>query len=223
MKTIVFVATKGGTGKSSLAFAMGIEATKHGSVYFADLDPQASLTEICKRRKEEAEIANPMLLSDVGNLSQAIQTLKETGFERDFLVVDTPGALLPVIKSAIHEADCLILPVQESLLDVLAQEDAAQFILESGKQDAALFVMNRIDPNSKVDDLAARLRKVLPNPPARINQRLVYARSVLLGKSPAEMDDRAAADLARLWNAIEAILKRKPNHVHENTFAEGRA
>jgi cellulose biosynthesis protein BcsQ len=42
--TIIFAASKGGTGKTTLAFNVGMEAAKHGSVYLADLDPQRSLT-----------------------------------------------------------------------------------------------------------------------------------------------------------------------------------
>jgi chromosome partitioning protein len=215
-----FVATKGGTGKSSLAFAIGIEATKHGSVYLADLDPQASLTEVCRRRKAQADMfENPMLLEDLVSLPHAIETLRETGFERDFLVVDTPGSMIPVIRSVIQAADCIILPVQESLLDVLAQEDAAQLILEAGKEDIALFVMNRIDPNTKTADLEKRLRAVLPNQPVKIIQRVVYARSILAGKSAAEQNKDAAADIAQLWNAIDEILKK--DRKHENVLHNG--
>jgi chromosome partitioning protein len=233
MKTIAFVATKGGTGKTSLAFALGIEAAKRGSVYFIDVDPQASLTELCKRREvkrgagqkhmSENQTENPALLTDVASLTNAVASLKRTKFERDFIVADTPGSMMRVIRNAIEAADCLILPVQESPLDVLAQEDAAQYIIEAGRRDAAFFVMNRIDPSSKIDDLTARLGPVFPNPPVRINQRLIYARALIAGKSAAEVDKKAAADIAKLWAAIEAILKKEEVHGYEKGFAGGHA
>jgi chromosome partitioning protein len=208
MQTIAFVATKGGTGKTSLCFGAGIEAAKHGSVYFADMDPQGSLTEICARRGGSTSGKNPALLADITSLPDAIATLKRTHFERDYLLVDTPGSMMKVVKDAITAADCIILPVQQSPLDILAQEDAAQFILEAGKQHIAFFVMNRIQGAAKAGDLAARIKTVFPNPPVKIAQRLIYANALISGKSAAEVDAKAAEEMAALWAAIDKILKR---------------
>ena len=208
MKTIAFVATKGGTGKSSLCFGAGIEAAKRGSVYFVDMDPQRSLTEICARRGGNVSGKNPALLADVASLPEGIATLKRTHFERDYLLVDTPGSMMKVIKDAIAVADCIILPVQQSPLDILAQEDAAQYIIEAGKQDVAFFVMNRIQGQAKTGDLAARIKTVFPNPPVKINQRIVYANALISGKSAAEIDSKAAEEMAALWAAIDKILQR---------------
>jgi chromosome partitioning protein len=208
MKTIAFVATKGGTGKSSLCFGAGIEAAKRGSVYFVDMDPQRSLTEICARRRNELFEKNPALLADVVSLPEGIATLKRTHFERDYLLVDTPGSMMKVIKDAIAVADCIILPVQQSPLDILAQEDAAHYILEAGKQDVAFFVMNRIQGQAKTGDLVARIKTVFPNPPVKINQRIVYANALISGKSAAEIDSKAAEEMAALWAAIDKILQR---------------
>ncbi len=186
MKTICYVGTKGGTGKTSLAFATGLEAAKHGSVYFVDADPQKSLTELCHRREVKGKDLfedNPSLLEDVGSLVSAVETLKRTGFGRDFIVADTPGSMMPVIRDAIAAADCVVLPIQESPLDIFAQEDAVQYILEAGKKDVAFFVMNRIDPSSNVKDFVARISPIFPNPPVKIAQRLIYARALIKGPS----------------------------------------
>jgi chromosome partitioning protein len=208
MKTIAFVATKGGTGKSSLCFGAGIEAAKRGSVYFVDMDPQRSLTEICARRGGNSTGNNPALLGDVKSLPEAIATLKRTHFERDYLLVDTPGSLMKVIRDAIAVADCIILPVQQSPLDILAQDDAVQLILEAGKQAAAFFVMNRIQGAAKTGDLAARIKTAFPNPPVKIAQRLIYANALINGQSAAEIDSKAADEMALLWAAIDKILQR---------------
>lgn len=208
MKTIAFVATKGGTGKSTLCFGAGIEAAKRGSVYFVDMDPQRSLTEICARRGGSSTGKNPALLGDVKSLPEAIATLKRTHFERDYLLVDTPGSMMGVIKDAIAMADCIVLPVQQSPLDVLGQEDAAQYIVEAGKREVAFFAMNRIQGAAKTGDLAARIKTVFPNPPVKIAQRLVYANALIGGQSAAEIDSKAAEEMAALWAAIDKILQR---------------
>ncbi len=209
MKIVAFVATKGGTGKSSLCFGAGIEAAKRGSVYFIDMDPQRSLTEVCARRNG-ASIAekNPGLLTALTSLPEVVATLRRTGFERDYLFVDTPGSMMNVIKDAIAVADCIILPVQQSPLDILVQEDATRYVIEADKQNVAFFAMNRIQGQAKSGDLVKRLASVFPNPPVKINQRLIYATALIGGKSAAEVDAKAAEEMAALWAAIDKILQR---------------
>ena len=49
MKIIVFAATKGGTGKTTLAFNAGLEAARHGTVFLADMDPQRAWPGFARR------------------------------------------------------------------------------------------------------------------------------------------------------------------------------
>jgi chromosome partitioning protein len=202
-----------------------LEAAKHGSVYFVDIDPQKSLTVLCHRRDVKGKDLfedNPALLGDVGSLGSAVETLKRTDFGRDFIVADTPGSMMPVIRDAIAAADCIILPIQESPLDLFAQEDAVQYIIEAGKRDIAFFVMNRIvSPN--INEFIAHISPVFPNPPVRIAQRLTYARALTKGRSAAESDDKAAVEISNLWEAVEKVLKKGEEHEHErNKSANGR-
>ena len=85
MQVVAAIATKGGVGKTSLIFGLGVEAAKTRSVYFCDLDPQGSLTRLCERRRKQEGIDknNPMLLDGVGNIQEAVVKLKRTGFERE--------------------------------------------------------------------------------------------------------------------------------------------
>jgi cellulose biosynthesis protein BcsQ len=54
MKTIALVNSKGGTGKSTLAAALGVAAEETGErVFMVDLDPQGSLSAWGERRKAE--------------------------------------------------------------------------------------------------------------------------------------------------------------------------
>ena len=208
MDTIAAIATKGGVGKTTLLFALGIEAAKTKSVFFCDLDPQASLTRLCERRdkQEGVDTSNPMLLDGVGNIQEAIAKLKRLGYARDLLFIDTPGSMMGIIKTAVSVADCVILPVQPSILDMIAQEDAADVVGEAGKDDRLLVILNRVDGRTGVEDSVERATKRFHNRPIKINQRVAYARGHIAGLSGAELDKECTREISALWASIQKIL-----------------
>jgi chromosome partitioning protein len=210
MDTIAAIATKGGVGKTTLLFALGIEAAKTKSVYFCDLDPQASLTRLCERRDKQPNVnkSNPLLLEGVGNLQEAIAKLIRLGYARDVLLIDTPGSMMGIVKAAVSIADCIILPVQPSILDMVAQEDAAHVVGEAGKDDRLLVVLNRIDRRTGIEDSVNRAAKRFHNRPLRINQRVAYARSLIAGLSGAELDKECAREISALWAGVQKILEK---------------
>ena len=209
MDTIAAIATKGGVGKTSLIFALGIEAAKTKSVYFCDLDPQASLTRLCERRdkQEGADKNNPVLLDGVGNIQEAIAKLNRHGYARDLLFIDTPGSMMGIIKAAVNVADCVILPVQPSILDMIAQEDAADVVGDAGKDDRLLVVLNRVDGRTGVEDSVERATKRFRNRPLKINQRVAYSRGLIAGLSGAELDKECAREISALWASVQNILE----------------
>lgn len=218
MKTIVFAATKGGTGKSTLCFNLGIEAVKHGSVFFADMDPQRSLTGLCERRDKQPDLLGhqPMLLTEVEHVGNAVLHLERSQYARDFLIVDTPGSHMPIIRNAINSADCIVLPVQPSIMDILAQEDVAPLIDQLGKARQTLFVVNRVDGRASVDGTLERIAALFPNAPVRIKQRQGYVKGAEVGKAAFEIGtstERAAAakEMAALWKAISEIIQDTDN------------
>ena len=214
MKIVVFAASKGGTGKTSLAFAAAIEAAAHGTVFLADMDPQRSLTAICETRGQNQDNPedNPLLLEDVESVGGAAARLVRAGYERDFLIVDTPGSFMRVIEDAITAADCVVLPVQASPLDVRAQKDVAEIVRKQGKAERTLFVLNRCDGRTNVEDTIEGLAPLSPSRIVRINQRADYARALVTGKSAAEINRACAAEIDALWKAISAILEKDNSH-----------
>lgn len=214
MKVIVFAATKGGTGKSTLAFNVAVEAAKHGSVFMADLDPQKSLTMLSDARDRQGDLLGeqPLLLTDVSNVMAAVRDLARSQYQRDYMIVDTPGSHMPIIQNALHAADCIVLPVQPSPLDILAQEDVAPMIDELGKGSKTLFVINRVDGRAAVDDTSERIGQLFPTPPVKVNQRQAYSRGAIRGLSGPEVNPKdCTAEIAGLWAAIDKILRKDGN------------
>jgi cellulose biosynthesis protein BcsQ len=221
--TIAAIATKGGAGKTSLIFALGIEAAKTKSVFFCDLDPQASLTRLCERRDKAPGIDknNPMLLEGVGNIQEAIAKLVRTGYARDLLFLDTPGSMMSIITAAVGVADCVILPVQSSILDMEAQQDAAGVVIKAQKADRLLTVLNRVDGRTSVDDAVNYAVKHFGHTPLKINQRIWHSRALIAGRSGAEMDKECAREISALWAAVQQILEEKGHG--ENAHGRSRA
>jgi chromosome partitioning protein len=211
MKNIMFCSSKGGVGKTTLCFNLGIEAAKSATVYFCDVDPQKSLTGICKRRGKEPGLVqdNPMLLEDVRSIGSASATLKRIAMDRDYIFCDTPGSFVEVYTDAIAAADVIVVPLRYSPLDLLAQEDVLEVIDDLGKLDNTVFALNAIDSNVNVDDVMERIMRRFPNKPLKIKQRVDYARSLVAGKTGAEFNKKdCGPEIAGLWTAIKDIIRK---------------
>lgn len=218
MKTIVLAATKGGAGKSTLAFNLAMEAAKHGTVFMVDMDPQGSLRGMCARRQGDTE--NPMILEGVDSVAGAVRSLHMTGYARDFLIVDTPGTLISTrLRDAVSAADAFVIPVQPSILDVEAQLAMTALIGQSGKGDKTVFVFNRVKANTKeLDAIVKLMNGALPNPTLQIADRTEYARGAREGKAATEITVKAQAEMAALWQAVIKVLEDQ----NEGDAATGR-
>ena len=217
MKTIVFAASKGGVGKTTLAFNVAVEAAKHGSVFLADMDPQKSLETFAEIRGGD----NPLLLKNVQSVPRAIADLKRNGFERDFLIVDTPGSFMNIIRDAVTAADCIIIPMQPSPIDILAQEDVLLLIDQFGKSRGTLPVLSRVDGRTGINDVLKRIMSMFSCPHVTIKNRIAYARALVAGKAAPEIDPACAAEVKALWEAVQRITGAdNESFRHEHAAAE---
>ena len=208
MKVAVFTASKGGTGKTTLAFNVGLEAAKTGSVFFVDQDPQKSLTGLLEGCKADASRVS--LLEDVGSLSDALRRLKKAGYDRDYMFIDTPGSFMNIIKDAIEVADCLVLPLQASPLDFLAQKDVAADIEAMGKKDRTVFVLNKADMRSSLTaETLDLLGPLSPHPPMIVHQRVAYPRACIGSLSAGDLSKEAAKEVRDLWEVIRTVAETK--------------
>jgi chromosome partitioning protein len=205
VKVIVFAATKGGVGKSTVAYNVGMFAARSSQVLFADLDPQGSLTELWQRR---GELINPRLVKNVTSVAAAVMRLREGGYTHDYLIVDTPGSHVPIIRDAVSSADIVILPTQASALDVLGQEAAFDLVESVGLNRKALILLNRIEGRSTefADKIEGVLRAQTRLPVIRIAQRIAYAKAGAEAKTGAEIDKKAFAEISEVWRAIQGVL-----------------
>lgn len=226
MKTIACAGSKGGVGKTTIAMAITVELAKGHTVYVADLDPQKSLAELCEHRARHASDDRIVLLENVDLISSTIASLKSAGYERDYLVVDTPGAFMNVMRDAIAAADCIVLPLLPSPLDLWSQEDALKEVDKLGKRHRSLFVLNKVDGRSTI--AAQTLKKLEPmaaHRPVQLTNRVDYARACIAAKSGAEINREASVEIINLVQAIEFVIRKADNDQagHADRRAENAA
>jgi chromosome partitioning protein len=211
VKVIVFASSKGGVGKTTLAFNAAIHAARTGArIQLLDVDPQRSLMELCRRRRATPELVadNPTLFDGKGPVADAVATLEVSGFAGDYLIVDTPGSFVEILEEAIGQADVVVLPLRPSPLDLLAQQAVADMVTEMGKRDRTIFVINMADPRSPLTVDAVRAIKPLsPHRPAVVAQRQDYARAAITARAGVEVNREAATEIAALWDAIAKVAR----------------
>lgn len=201
-RTITMAATKGGVGKTTLSTALAVRASERGDrVAMIDRDPQESLGSWCDRR---GGLKGPKLF-DVDSTAEAIGLIQAEGF--DWLIIDTPPAMLPLIEDAIAQSDLVIIPTRASALDLLAVDPVIDLCRTHGKPYA--FVINSADPRQKLTKTAAQYLSVHGRVfETIVAQRVAYVAAMTNGKGPTEVDKTGstANELDALWAEIEKAM-----------------
>jgi chromosome partitioning protein len=206
MKTIVFAASKGGVGKTTLCAALSSYASMASKKKIAiiDLDPQGSLITWWNQR----EAASPELIeANAGNLAETLKRAEATGY--DYVFVDTPPGHMNTIEAGIENASYVLVPCQPSPVDIAAIGDTLQVIEDQGKPFA--FVMNRVIARTRIGEqailLLANHGKVAGKP---IAQRTAFATAMTDGRSAPEVDggQQAEQEIGALWKFLLTNLKK---------------
>lgn len=186
---ISVVNLKGGSGKTTLALVLASILSKMGkSVMVVDTDkPQytASLWDDV-REGEKLFHVERMSRNIASQLSQY-----SNGF--DFVILDAPPRLEQATKEIIDVSDLVVVPVNPSGFDYWAANDLIDKY--SGIIKKAVFVLNRVTPNSRV---ARSIREGLENDgqtvlTASLGNRVAFSESMGEGKAIYEADPRGSA------------------------------
>jgi chromosome partitioning protein len=208
MKTIVFAASKGGVGKTTLCAALSSYvgmATKKKRVAIIDLDPQGSLTGWWNQREAESP---ELIEASAANLTEVLQKAEAAGY--DYIFIDTPPGHMQTIEAGIANADYVLVPCQPSPVDIAAIGDTLSAIEELGKPFA--FIMNRVISRTRIGEqailLLANHGKVAGVPVA---QRTAFATAMTDGRSAPEIEGgrKAEQEISALWKFLLSNLKIK--------------
>jgi len=209
MNVIVFASRKGGSGKSTLA--AHIAAHVHRSTkpcLIVDADPQGSLTLWHKLRGTN----EPPIKSAVNSVSGIIAAARREGIE--WVFVDTPPNTSAVVEDAIKNATMVIIPARPGVFDVDAVQATIQTCRSARKPYAVVLngaPARRDEGESPIVTIARQSLAKFKAPvwSGQITNRADLLMALAQGEGAREYsaEGRAAAEISKLWSAIERSVK----------------
>ncbi len=205
---------KGGSGKSTVAFNLGIWLETRGQPVVAyDLDPQCTLLDVAEIRREEG-ITPPF---QVYNDKEALA--RQLGYHPGEVLVDVGAASVPSMMEALGIADRVLVPVPPSQPDVWATQRFLSILDEATakrkEKPELLAFINRADTHHAVreSDETEEALAMLPGVtvlPHRLFQRTIYRRSMSEGLAVFELErtSKAAGEFGTLASALYPDLAR---------------
>jgi chromosome partitioning protein len=206
MYTLVLASQKGGSGKTTLAGHLAVQAQISGAgpVAIIDTDPQASLASWWKARKSRS----PHLISTgLLDLGEALKALERQGFR--LVVIDTPPAITTAISQVISHSDLVIIPARPSPHDLRAV--GATVDLAERLAKPVIFVINAAAARARITgEAAVALSQHGTVAPVIVKNRVDFAASMVDGRTVCEIvpDSASAIEIRDLWSYVQDRLFR---------------
>jgi len=211
MRTLAVLSRKGGTGKTTVALHLAVEAERAGrKTLVADLDPQRSTSEWYRERVRD--MATPLVSeAKVGTLfTQRLGAARE-GY--DLMVIDTRPSTDLECAEAVRWADLCLIVVRPCYFDLKAITRTVELVGNMNKR--GMFLINQApsrrngeEPRIISDTFEALLEMGLPVAPVGLRYRAAYQNSVREGRVAQEMDPSslAALEVQALWGHVSAAI-----------------
>lgn len=211
MDVVVLATQKGGSGKTTLAAHLAVQAERAGDgpVWIIDADPQGTLARWWNKRPEDV----PPQLAQLGetNLRQTLNSLEGQGAR--IVIIDTPGRIDAAIGSIIGCADLVIVPVIPSINDLEAIWPTLTAIEKHGVPK--VFVRNNVNDKKLTGSAAVALSQHGTVSPVTCKTRQAYRSSMTDGQTVMEIGREgasAAEEIGELWPYIKQQLGKGRHH-----------
>lgn len=203
MHTIAVIAQKGGSGKTTLALALAVSATRAGrAVVVIDVDPQGTAAQWGDRRGSDSP---PSVISaQAVRLPNLLQTAEESG--ADLVIIDTPPHLNAVMLNAARVASALLIPCRPSVFDLDTVRATLDMAKLAGDRPIAV-ILNDVPPRGPRQEQATDLLRQqlgVAVCPTALGHRAAFADAVITGRSAQEYDPhgKAAAESQAVYKYV---------------------
>jgi cellulose biosynthesis protein BcsQ len=208
MNVIVFASRKGGSGKSTLAAHLAAQIKAAKPCLLIDADPQGSLTLWHKLRGTN----EPAIEAAINSVSSIVAAARRDGVE--WVLIDTPPNTSAVVEDAVKNATMVIIPARPGVFDVNAVQETIETCRAARKPYAVVIngaPARRDDAENPIVTIAREALAKFRAPVwgGQITNRADLLMALGHGEGVREYDaeGRAAAEIARLWAAIERSVK----------------
>jgi chromosome partitioning protein len=213
MHVITIASRKGGSGKSTVTAHMGVLGSGPGTpAVLVDLDPQRSLADWWRQRREEF----PLLVeTEAADLPDILRTAREERVPVVF--IDTPPHAEAEIAAAIRVSNVVLIPCRPSAFDLWAAQ--ATLEMAAALERPALVVLNAcpagrtilsgFGENSAVREARTLLQQMGVNVArTALGDRLTYRTAIISGQAASELEPggKAASEISALWAEITEHL-----------------
>jgi chromosome partitioning protein len=212
MPIIVVASQKGGSGKTTIAAHLAVQAGLTGlkPAVLIDADWQGSLVRWWRARNDDAMALATLNPSDPGAIQsdELVATIAERGRQGFAIaIIDTPPARTAAIEQIIAIADLVVIPVRPSPHDLHAVGATADMARRTGRR--FFFVINGAAPRANITVQAiAALSEHGPVASVFLHQRVAYAASMIDGRTVVEppIASKAAREITQLWEYAHSRL-----------------
>ena len=216
---IGFSSFKGGTGKTTLSYAMAERAFSRGlRALLLDFDPQETAMGVAYLREIPGWEVRRCQVSVAG--AEDLAAVASSG-EFDLVVCDLPGSEGATLQRVLANMNLVMCPVGMGAPDMLV---ASNFAWIARRMDLpVVFVGNNILPGRRRrDELVQELSAMdLPVCPAMVQTRVAHVDAMNRGQSAAEWasESVAAAELEALWRWVASQLGIALEGIEEEAVA----
>lgn len=205
MLVLTVASRKGGSGKTTLAGHLAVEAERSGAgpVALVDIDPQGSLADWWNVRSASTPLyVNTTLPSLADDLDQ----VREQGIA--IAMIDTPPNISARVSQAIELCDLVIVPLRPSPHDLRSVAATAELVESLGRP--LVYVLNGATQRARITaEAISVISHYGPLAPTIIHQRVDFAASMIDGRTVMEISGGhpAAHEIAQLWQYLARRLQ----------------
>lgn len=204
MKSILFLAQKGGSGKTTLAVHITVAAHETGEqAVLVDTDPQGSAWAWKRERASEAPTIAQATPAQIRDVQKAADDENYS-----LLVIDSAPHSTPAATVTVASADYILIPCRPTAFDLAAISASVNIVKAAHKR--AAFVLNACPSRApEIEEAKTALAGYgLHVAPVTIGDRRAFSRAIATGRAVTEFDNRgkAAEEIRALWEWLRGEL-----------------
>lgn len=198
-RKIAVFSGKGGVGKSTLSAILAVAAN---DATLIDCDPQASVSHWGDLRDHSPEVIS---------LPPTRIKTKLPKIDREYIIVDTPGALVAGTIEALKLMDLIVVVTPVDTFELAALNDTLN--TAEVAQRPIVLVVNRLHPQAKADSALELVSELgIPVCPIVIRERAIHRHLLIEGKTcldsmHSKSAQTAIQEIQSVWSWLTAQLE----------------